>query len=201
MSGFEMVFALFGLLLGLAIAEVLAGFAQTWKARLRAEVRGAEPVRIGWLVPLLGLVVIMDQTAFWLHAYALREAIPLTFLSLLAVLTVVGGYYLLATFVFPDEPDAWPDFDDYYLRTNRIVIGGILLINFAVIGFAVALEAAGTAIVEAETRGPVGDAALLLALPSLIALFFVKSKRANLALLILLNALVLVEAAAGAWGA
>jgi hypothetical protein len=196
MSGFEFVFALFGLLLGLAIAEVLAGFAQTWKARLRAEAAGTVPVRVGWLVPLLGLLVITDQTGFWLTAYAFREAIPLTFLSLLAVLTVIGLYYLLATFVFPDEPEAWPDFDDYYLRINRMVVGGMLAINLAVIGFAIALEATGGAIAEAEARGPVADAALALALPALIALFFVKSKRANLALLLLLNALVWVEAAA-----
>ena len=198
MSPFELVFALFGLLLGLAIAEVLTGFAQAWKARLRAETKGIEAVRVGWLVPLLGLLVIMDQTAFWLYAYALRAAIPLTFLSLLGVLAVVGGYYLLATFVFPDEPDAWPDFDDYYLRTNRIVIGGILLINFAVFGFGALLEAGGAAIQEAEAHGPIGDAAQLLAVPVTIALFFVKSKRANLALLALLNALVVVDAVAGA---
>jgi hypothetical protein len=196
MSGFEMVFALFGLLLGLAIAEVLAGFASTWKARLRAEVAGTEPVRIGWLVPLLGLLVITDQTGFWLTAYAFRDAIPLTFLSLLAVLALIGSYYILATFVFPDEPEAWPDFDDYYLRVNRIVIGGMLAINVAMIGYAVALEAAGGTIAEAEIRGPVADMALLLALPSLVALFFVKSKRANLALLVLLNALVWIEAIA-----
>ena len=200
MSGFEMVFALFGLLLGLAIAELLTGFAHSWKARLRAETRGAEPVRVGWLVPLLGLLVIMDQTAFWLYAYSLRDAIPLTFLSLLAVLAVVGGYYLLATFVFPDEPDAWPDYDDYYLRTNRIVVGGMIAINVALIAFAAALEASGLRIEETEGRGAVSDAALLLAAPALIALFFVKSKRANLALLVALNALVLVEAAAVAAG-
>ena len=196
MTGFELVFALFGLLLGLAIAEVLAGFAQAWKARLRAETKGTEPVRVGWLVPLLGFLVITDQTAFWLHAYALREAIPLTFLSLLAVLAVIGAYYLLATFVFPDEPDAWPNFDDYYLRINRIVIGGIIAIYVALFGFAAALEASGLRIEEAEARGPVGDAAALLAGPALIALWFVKTKRANLVLLVLLNALVLVEAVA-----
>lgn len=200
MSGFEMVFALFGLLLGLAIAEVLIGFSRTWKARLRAEAAGTAPVRIGWLVPLLGLLVITDQTAFWLHAYALRDAIPLTFLSLLAVLAVIGGYYLLATFIFPDDPWAWPDFDDYYLRTSRIVVGGMLLINFALIAAAAALAAAGARIVEAETRGPVGDAALLVQLPLLIALFFVRSKRASLILLILVDGLVLVEAVADAAG-
>jgi hypothetical protein len=196
MTGFEMVFAL----LGLAIAEVLAGFAQTWKARLRAEVAHTEPVRIGWLVPLLGLLVITDQTAFWLHAYALREAIPLTFLSLLLVLAIIGGYYLLATFVFPDEPDAWPDFDDYYLRINRIVIGGILAINVALVAFAAVLEARGLRIEEAQQPTAISEAAVLLSAPALIALYFVKSKRANLVLLALLNLLVLTEAVAGAMG-
>jgi hypothetical protein len=200
MSGFEMVFALFGLLLGLAIAEVLMGFSRTVKARLRAEAASAEPVRIGWLVPLLGFLVITDQTGFWLHAYALREAVPLNFLSLLCVLAVIGGYYLLATFIFPDDPWLWPDFDDYYLRTRRIVVGGVLLINLVLIAIAAALAAGGAAIVEAETRGPVGDLALLVQLPALIALFFVRSKRASLVLLALIDGLVLIEAVAGAAG-
>ena len=195
-----MVFALFGLLLGLAVAELLTGFAHSWKARLRAESKGIEPVRVGWLVPLLGLLVIMDQTAFWLYAWSLRDAIPLTFLSLLAVLAVVGGYYLLATFVFPDDPDAWRDYDDYYLRTNRLIVGGILVINFSVVGLAALLEGGSGEIWAAERRGPVADAALMLAVPTTIALFFVKSKRANLVLLVLLNALVLLEAVAGAGG-
>jgi hypothetical protein len=38
----------------------------------------------------------------------------------------------------------------------------------------------------------------MLAVPTTIALFFVKSKRANLVLLVLLNALVLLEAVPGA---
>ncbi|MDQ4086612.1 MAG: hypothetical protein M3177_01140 [Pseudomonadota bacterium] len=56
-------------------------------------------------------------------------------LSLLAVLAMVGGYYLLATFVFPDDRDAWRDCDGYYLRTNRLIVGGILVINFSVVGW------------------------------------------------------------------
>ena len=46
MSAFDLVFALFGLLLGLALCEVLAGFARVLKLK-----RGARPVRIGWRSP------------------------------------------------------------------------------------------------------------------------------------------------------
>jgi hypothetical protein len=44
MSPFELVFAVFGLLLGLAIAEVLGGFSRAVKLK-----RGTRPVRVGWL--------------------------------------------------------------------------------------------------------------------------------------------------------
>ncbi len=44
MSPFELVFAVFGLLLGLAIAEVLGGFSRAVKLK-----RGAHPVSVGWL--------------------------------------------------------------------------------------------------------------------------------------------------------
>ncbi len=59
MSGFDLVFAAFGLLLGLAISEVLGGFSRALKLK-----RGAKPVRIGWLTPLLGLFVLLDLTSW-----------------------------------------------------------------------------------------------------------------------------------------
>ena len=49
MSAFEMMFTLLGLLLGLAIAEILAGLSRALRL-----LRTAKPVRIGWLTPLLG---------------------------------------------------------------------------------------------------------------------------------------------------
>ena len=51
MSGFDLVFALFGLVLGLAITEVLGGFSRVMKMR--------GTVHVGWLVPLLGLLVLI----------------------------------------------------------------------------------------------------------------------------------------------
>ena len=98
----------------------------------------------------------------------------------------------------PDEPDAWRDYDDYYLRTRRLIVGGILVINFSVVGLAALLDGGSGEIWAAERRGPVADAAFMIAVPTTFVLFFVKSKRANLVLLALLNSLVLLEAVAGA---
>lgn len=59
MTGFDLVFAVYGLLLGLAVAEVLGGFARALKLK-----RATKAVRIGWLTPLLGTLVIFDLTSF-----------------------------------------------------------------------------------------------------------------------------------------
>jgi hypothetical protein len=119
MSPFELVFALFGLLLGLAIAEVLGGFSRAFKLR-----RSARAVRVGWLTPLLGLFVILDLTSFWETAYIARDQLSANYPTLVAVLAIVGIYYLAASQIFPDDPEEWPDFDAYYDRNNRIVLGG-----------------------------------------------------------------------------
>ena len=64
MSNFEFVFSLFGLLLGLALAEVLGGFGTAIQSRKK--------VRIGWLTPLMALLVALDITSFWMIAWSVR---------------------------------------------------------------------------------------------------------------------------------
>ena len=118
MTGFEFVFSLFALLLGLSLAEVLGGLARTLKQR--------KAVRIGWLTPLLGLLVMVDLASSWALAWSLRDSIPANFLTLVIGLFVTGLYYLAATLVFPDDASKWPDLDDYYFRHKKQVLGGML---------------------------------------------------------------------------
>ena len=100
MSAFDLVFAAFGLLLGLAIAEVLGGFARVLKLK-----RSAKPVRVGWLTPLLGLFVMLDLTSFWGTAFSMRDQMDASYLTLVVVLAIVGAYHLIASVIFPDEPE------------------------------------------------------------------------------------------------
>ena len=195
MSPFELVFALFGLLLGLAIAEVLGGFSRALKIK-----RGAKPVRIGWLTPLLGVFVVLDLTSFWVTAYDYRDQFSADNLTLLAVLAIVGIYYLAATLIFPDDPEAWPDFDAWYDRQNRLVLGGMLAANVGSWIGQIALEIARPGAEEAE----ISDAALLLdgiaglaILILLIALMVAKGRRTNGTLLTALVTLMLVSLIGG----
>ena len=121
MTVFEFVFSLFGLLLGLSLAEVLGGFGKAVKAR--------ESVRIGWLTPLLGLLLMLDLTFYWFTAWAMRESFPGNSLTLLLLLAFTSLYYLAATLVFPEMPDLQPDFDTHYWRNKRIVLGVVFSLN------------------------------------------------------------------------
>lgn len=84
MSGFDLVVRIFGLLLGFSIAEVLGGFARTLRLKLDLTPVNAAETRVGWLVPLLGLLVVMDQMSFWLAFYVLQAYIPLSYLTMLS---------------------------------------------------------------------------------------------------------------------
>jgi len=120
-SSFELIFSLFGLLLGLSLAEVLGGFGKAVKARAR--------VRIGWLTPLLGLLVMLDLTSFWITAWTARETTPVNYLTLMLLLIFTGLYYLAAVLVFPEDPDRVPDFDDHYWANKKFVIGAVFALN------------------------------------------------------------------------
>lgn len=191
MSAFDLVFAVFGLLLGLAIAEVLGGFARALKLK-----RTAKPVRIGWLTPLLGLFVLLDLTSFWGSAYIMRDQMDASYLTLVVVLAIVGVYHLAASLIFPDEPEQWPDFDDWYDRQKRMVIGGLLLANVAVtIGQGVLEEVRPVAEAPAGPLAPYAAPILLGKLVGLltllVALLQVRSRRANMAMLIAANLILL----------
>lgn len=192
MQGFDLVFAMFGLVLGLAVTEVLAGFARVIKMRRKAHV--------GWLTPLLGLFVLIDMTTFWNTIYSHREHLHANLATLLVVLAFVGSYYLISTLIFPDDPDEWPDFDVYYDRHNRQVLGGVLGLTLALMVVAGITSAMGLK-VKADTQGgPHGWITIVAALghiPLLVLLLIVKSRRLNVALLA--TEIVLMLVAAFAW--
>jgi len=131
MSDFEFIFALFGLLLGLSLAEVLGGLAKAIEARLRP----GSTVRIGWLTPLLGAFVILDLLSFWQAAWVVRDVVLVSGKALMAITVFAGAYYLAAHLVFPRDVDEQPDFDAHFFRVRRIVIGVMLVLLLSQLAF------------------------------------------------------------------
>jgi hypothetical protein len=131
MSDFEFIFALFGLLLGLSIAEVLGGLARAIEVRLQP----GSAARIGWLTPLLGAFVMLDLLSFWQAAWTMRDVVAVSGRSLMAVTAFASAYYLAARLAFPREVDDQPQFDAHFFRIRRIVIGIMFVLLLCQIGW------------------------------------------------------------------
>jgi hypothetical protein len=131
MDAFNFAFSLFVIVLGLALAEVLGGMRKALQARRK--------IHIGWLLPLLGLVVSLDVISFWTVAWEFRKLIPAHPPALMGGFVITGIYYLVAGLVFPDEPGEWPDYNMYYFEHRRFVAGGVILSNLLAMSFVAAL--------------------------------------------------------------
>ena len=164
MSDFELLFSLFSLLLGLAMAQVLGDGGRVINLRHK--------IRIGWLTPLLATLVMLDLSSFWTTAFGLRDRVAAHYLVLLLLLVFASAYYLVATLVFPNELDEKTDLDAHYWENRRIVVGAIFTLNLLVFG---------TDVWQGASIMRWAITATFYA--CLFLLWAVKSKRANIAML------------------
>jgi hypothetical protein len=118
MTNFEFVFSLLAILLGLALAEVLGGFARVLKHWPR--------VQIGWATGLLATWTILEIVLFWRVAWRARDALPDTSPALLVGFAITALYYFAAALVFPSDLEERETLDDYFLQEKRRVIGALL---------------------------------------------------------------------------
>ncbi len=115
MSVFEHSFSLIGLVLGLALVEVLGALVRALKQR--------HTIRIGWLTPMLAIFVILDTTTFWGIVYENRNILPSIWPTLGLGLALSATYYAAASMVFPDRQEDWSDLDGYFMRYKLLVLG------------------------------------------------------------------------------
>ena len=127
MTSFDFLFTLFGLVLGLAMAEALGGFVRALKARTLPDAAAARP-RIGWLTPMLTLIVIFDLITCWGLAWTIRTHVPMSLLTMIGGTGFVTVYFIVAGLLWPDAPGEWPDIDDWFDRHKApigLLLGGI----------------------------------------------------------------------------
>ena len=169
MDAFSFVFSLFGLLMGLALAEAIGGFGKALEMRHK--------IRVGWLLPLLGLLITFDITAFWLIGWQHRDAIPISFISLAAGLVIFGIYYLIAQLAFPDDVELWPDLDAYYFKHRRWLMGGMYCCNLLAMA---GLQATGVPQLASAVQWTV----FLAFSTGVAAVMFLPGKKLNMAALL-----------------
>lgn len=118
MGEFDFAFTLVGLILGLAVAEVLSGLVRT--------LRKHDFRTVSWLTPMLGLVVICDLTTFWGMLWGFRGNMPNLYQTMAAGVIATGFYYVAASLVFPSDDT---DLDQHYFAHNRKILALIIAVN------------------------------------------------------------------------
>lgn len=119
MSAFEFLFSFFGLILGIAVANVGIGFGKLWRARIA--------VRVGVCVPLLGVWLLSHAVLNWTYAWMRLQDIPIDATAFIISLAVALPYVVVSTVMFPDDTDRHQSLDDFYMSHSRLVMVAMMI--------------------------------------------------------------------------
>ncbi|HEX3810477.1 MAG TPA: hypothetical protein VHW02_12365 [Rhizomicrobium sp.] len=153
MDAFSYLSVLLSIVLGLAITQLLGGFAALVRARHR--------VKMYWPVPVQMAVVFLLALQLWWALFPLNERRHWTFATFLIVLMQPVMVYLMAAFITPDVPPSGEiELRAGYFRETRWFFGSILVALGVSIAKSVMM--AGTLPVPADLVGHAAFAAVAL---------------------------------------
>ena len=197
---FSFFFAFYGLILGLAVTELLGGFA--------GMVRAHAVKKIEAQTALLALLTFVLIVATWVDAFSMSRGITLNFGDLWAPILLATFYYLAAAVVFPREQEQFAHLHAYFAARKTFIVGLLFAAEMVdhVTNYAF--------MADTYRHRPAEFWAWLLPYNAvidvcLLALLLVRSRRANIALLAALIVLFLVpywdqgaidRLATGLWG-
>ncbi len=115
MDQFSFFFAFYGLILGLAVAELLSGFAGMVRAHALKKLEAQTA-----LAALLTFVLIV---ATWVDTFTMERSITLNFGDLWAPILLATFYYLAAAVIFPRDPGQYAHLRAYFGARRKFVIG------------------------------------------------------------------------------
>jgi hypothetical protein len=182
MDRFSFFFAFYSLILGLAITEVLGGFGRF--------VRSHSTHKLGAQTALLALFTFVSITATWIDAFTTLKSIDLDVQSLWAPILTSTFYYLAASVVFPSSPEDFDHLDGYFAERKRFVVGLLFACELLATYSYLPLIIRGFHENRASTILFYVPLDILLK-GSYIVLLFTRSKRGNIAMLLVLIALLL----------
>ena len=132
MSAFEFSFTFYGLVLGLAVVELVAGIGRL--------VHEGHRIRVGWLTPMLATFLALDVATFWNQAWSTNQNAPFSLALLILGVTSAGLFYIAATLVFPRQIEEGEDLTAHYWRHRRLVLSLVAVANLLNLGLGTVLE-------------------------------------------------------------
>jgi hypothetical protein len=176
-DSFSYFIAFYSLILGLGLTELLGGFAHMVRAKA---LKKLEPQ-----TALLALFILVDICSTWVDGWLTLKHVTVDFAGLWAPVLLAICLYLAAAVVFPHDDSDHERLAEYYRERKRFIVGLLfaveLLIHVTYFGVFQDRLAHQPAVFwlwmipyDAAIEG------------SMIALMLVRSRRANIALLIAL---------------
>jgi hypothetical protein len=179
---FEHSFTLIGLVLGLALADLLSGLVRAVRTR------GFKA--LGLLTPMLAIFFVLDVTTFWGIIWSFRTMMPSSIWPALGFgIVLTSMYYTAASLVLPNSISDTFDFDAYYMDHRRIVLS-LMLACYLIV---TALGSSATGRLDIDT---VGIAWITLVVLTLMAPWK-SANRVGLGLLIFVDILAFVPQLVG----
>lgn len=126
MGDFEFLFALFGLLFGLIVAELSIKFADA--------IDSNHETPLGILTPALALLLLTDVTGFWLWIWAARSVLTVSWPSVFSGVFLAMLYFVAASLVFPRTNRKRTHLDEHYWSRKRVVAAVMLFVNLVATG-------------------------------------------------------------------
>ena len=183
MDSFSYFIAFYSLILGLGLTELLGGFAHMVRARA---LRKLEPQ-----TALLALFILVDICSTWIDSWVSLTHVTVDLAGLWAPVLIAICFYLAAATVFPHDDADHERLADYYRERKAFVVGLLLAIEMLIhVTYLPIFE-------ERIAHRP--EVFWLWTVPynlaieaTMVALIFLRSRRANIVLLVLLLLLIMV---------
>ena len=115
MTAFDYLFSFYGLLLGIAVANVAIGFADMW--------RDCERIEVGTCPPLVASSVLLGGMNVWLEMWHTRPFVTVDGIQMLTAAAVSLPYVFVSRAIFPGrEDDEERSLELHYLRHRKLIL-------------------------------------------------------------------------------
>lgn len=115
MEQFDYLFSFYGLLLGIAVANVAIGFADMW--------RDCEKVEVGACPPLLACIVLFGGMNVWLTTWQTRSHVDVGGWQMLAAAGIALPYVFVSRAMFPgQEKEPERSLEQHYLKHRMLIL-------------------------------------------------------------------------------
>jgi hypothetical protein len=113
-DAFDYLFSFYGLLLGIAVANVAIGFADMW--------RDCEKISVGTCPPLVASSVLLGGMNVWLQMWLARPHVTVNGIQMLVAAAIALPYVFVSRAIFPGLEDQQErSLEEHYLK-HRILI-------------------------------------------------------------------------------